>query len=111
MRRTLALLLAALFVLPGAARAEVRDTVPRTVVMTAYQIEFAALAGSVEAPVEYRINGSPFLTGTLAGKPVVLMQSGVSMVNAAMNTRTGQARRTGQLDLHVPERHHGDHRR
>ena len=87
MRRTLALLLAALFVLPGAARAEVRDTVPRTVVMTAYQIEFAALAGSVEAPVEYRINGSPFLTGTLAGKPVVLMQSGVSMVNAAMNTQ------------------------
>jgi adenosylhomocysteine nucleosidase len=69
------------------ARAQKLDEVPRTVVMTAFQPEWTALVGSIAEPREHRINGGIFLTGTLAGKPVVLMQSGVSVVNAAMNTQ------------------------
>lgn len=78
----IALLLSAL-----PASAQKLDTVPRTVVMTAFQPEWNALVGSIADAREHRINGGIFLTGTLAGKPVVLMQSGVSVVNAAMNTQ------------------------
>ncbi|AXB77259.1 5'-methylthioadenosine/S-adenosylhomocysteine nucleosidase [Novosphingobium sp. P6W] len=63
------------------------DITPRTLVMTAYQPEWNALVHAVTAPKEYRINGMTYLTGTLEGKPILLMQSGVSMVNAAMNTQ------------------------
>lgn len=63
------------------------DSHPRIAVMTAFPPEWAALVDSVDTPCEIRINGLTILTGTLAGKPVVLMQSGISMVNAAMNTQ------------------------
>ncbi len=69
------------------ALAQSRDATPRTVVMTAFPPEWDALIRSVDAPVERKINGLAFVTGTIAGKPVLLMQSGVSMVNAAMNTQ------------------------
>lgn len=69
------------------AAAQPRDATPRTVVMTAFPPEWDALIHAVEAPVEAKINGLTFVTGTMAGKPVLLMQSGVSMVNAAMNTQ------------------------
>lgn len=69
------------------AQAERLDPTPRTLVMTAYQPEWNALVHAVEQPVEYRLNGATYLAGTLEGKPVLLMQSGVSMVNAAMNTQ------------------------
>jgi adenosylhomocysteine nucleosidase len=69
------------------AQAEKLDPVPRTVVMTAFLPEWEALEHAVEQPKAYEINGLTFLTGRMAGKPVVLMQSGVSMVNAAMNTQ------------------------
>ncbi len=63
------------------------DATPRTVVMTAFSPEWDALAPAVQEPTEYAINGLKFLTGTLEGKPIILMTSGVSMVNAAMNTQ------------------------
>lgn len=63
------------------------DGTARTVVMTAFGPEWDALAPAVMEAKEYRLNGLTFLTGTLEGKPVVLMMSGVSMVNAAMNTQ------------------------
>lgn len=63
------------------------DKTPRTLVMTAYQPEWDALVHAVEKPREHNINGRVFLTGRMDGKPVLLMQSGVSMVNAAMNTQ------------------------
>jgi adenosylhomocysteine nucleosidase len=78
---------AMLAMLPAMASAQKLDDVPRTVVMTAFTPEWNALVGSVEHAQEHRINGGLFLTGTLSGKPVVLMQSGVSVVNAAMNTQ------------------------
>ncbi|WP_156255857.1 5'-methylthioadenosine/S-adenosylhomocysteine nucleosidase [Sandarakinorhabdus oryzae] len=86
MIRLLTLALAAIIAaLP--AQAQKLDDVPRTVVMTAIAPEWDALVGSLEGAREHRINGNIFLTGTLAGKPVVLMRSGLSMVNAAMNTQ------------------------
>jgi adenosylhomocysteine nucleosidase len=72
---------------PAAAATEPLDTVPRTLVMTAFAPEWDALAPAVEQPQTFRFNGLTVLAGTLAGKPVLLMQSGVSMVNAAMNTQ------------------------
>lgn len=77
----------ALFAVPGSALAQKLDTVPRTVVMTAYEPEWAALIGKVETPTTYTINGMDYVTGTMSGKPVVLMMTGVSVVNAAMATQ------------------------
>jgi adenosylhomocysteine nucleosidase len=69
------------------AQAAKLDAVRRTVVMTAFPPEWDALVKSVRRPKPYHVNGLLLLTGTMAGKPVLLMQSGVSMVNAAMNTQ------------------------
>jgi adenosylhomocysteine nucleosidase len=75
----------ALVAVPAAAKPI--DKTPRTVVMTAFPPEWEALVHAVERPKKYEINGNVFLTGRMAGKPVLLMQSNVSMVNAAMNTQ------------------------
>ncbi len=56
-------------------------------IMSAFPPEFKALVGAVKNPQSQSINGMTYVTGTLEGKPVVLMTSGVSMVNAAMNTQ------------------------
>ncbi|MFC3441841.1 5'-methylthioadenosine/S-adenosylhomocysteine nucleosidase [Sphingobium rhizovicinum] len=85
--RVLAFTLLALAALPAPALARKLDSTPRTVVMTAFPPEWDALVKSVDKPKSYKINGLTFLTGKMAGKPVLLMQSGVSMVNAAMNTQ------------------------
>lgn len=79
--------LALLALLSQPALAQKLDTTPRTVIMTAFAPEYEALVHAVEKPREYNINGLTFVTGRMAGKPVLLMQSGVSMVNAAMNTQ------------------------
>lgn len=84
--RALCIALCALL-LPVPAQAKPLDRTPRTVVMTAFAPEWDALAHTVVKPRTYKVNGLTFLTGTMAGKPVLLMQSGVSMVNAAMNTQ------------------------
>ncbi|MBJ7444059.1 MAG: 5'-methylthioadenosine/S-adenosylhomocysteine nucleosidase [Sphingobium sp.] len=86
MMRALCIALCALL-LPVPAQAKPLDRTPRTVVMTAFAPEWDALAHTVVKPRTYKVNGLTFLTGTMAGKPVLLMQSGVSMVNAAMNTQ------------------------
>jgi adenosylhomocysteine nucleosidase len=63
------------------------DQTPRTVVMTAFASEWESSAHSVERPKTYGINDLTFLTGTPSGKPVLLIQSGVSMGNVTMNTQ------------------------
>jgi adenosylhomocysteine nucleosidase len=63
------------------------DKTPRTLVITAFEPEWVALEGAVKGAKSYHMNGLTFLTGSIAGKPVILMESGVSMVNAAMNTQ------------------------
>jgi len=88
MMRAFRLGLAALLALAGSpAFAQKLDDTPRTVVMTAFPPEWNALVHSVDNATEHHINGLTIVTGTMSGKPVLLMQSGVSIVNAAMNTQ------------------------
>jgi adenosylhomocysteine nucleosidase len=63
------------------------DPTPRTAVISAFGPELAALAQATADKRVYADGGAVFTTGTLEGKPVVLFLSGVSMVNAAMNTQ------------------------
>lgn len=63
------------------------DETPRIAVMSAFQPELTLLLRQLQAPARHRINGVDFHTGTLQGKPVVLFLSGISMVNASMNTQ------------------------
>ncbi len=72
---------------PLQAAQQTLDDTPRTVVMSAYAPEWQTLLAATSDQTEYLINGNRFVTGTLAGKPVVLTLSGVSMVNAAMTTQ------------------------
>ena len=73
--------------LPAQVHAQQLDTTPRTVVMTAFEPEYEALVGAVADPHPFAANGTHFVAGTLEGKPVLLMKSGVSVVNAAMATQ------------------------
>lgn len=63
------------------------DETPRIAVISAYAPEIGLLLENVENPETHMINGVEFTTGTLAGNDVVTFLSGVSMVNAAMNTQ------------------------
>jgi adenosylhomocysteine nucleosidase len=84
----LALLVIALLWCGLAAQAAERlDPVPRTVVMSAFAPELAALEAATTDKQTYAAAGTVFTTGVLEGKPVVLFLSGQSMVNAAMTTQ------------------------
>ena len=61
--------------------------IQRIAVATAYSPELAALLPSLQDRQVQTINGRPFYTGTISGKPVVLFETGVSLVNAAMSTQ------------------------
>lgn len=58
-----------------------------TAIITAFPPEWDALAHLIAEPAETIVNGNRLVTGALDGHPVVLMQSGISMVNAAMNAQ------------------------
>jgi adenosylhomocysteine nucleosidase len=63
------------------------DPVPRIAVMSAYEPEWKALKANIGEARSHYANGVEFVTGTLAGRKVVLYLSGVSMVNAAMTSQ------------------------
>jgi adenosylhomocysteine nucleosidase len=63
------------------------DDTPRVAIVSAFEPEWKALVGSVENPNTYEDHGLRMVTGTLAKHPVVMLMSGMSMVNAAMNTQ------------------------
>ena len=63
------------------------DATPRVAVIPAFEPEWTVLKAAVEGAKSHQVNGVEFVTGTLAGRPVVLFLSGVSMVNAAMTTQ------------------------
>lgn len=69
-----------------AASAQFDDT-PRIAIVSAFEPELTLLFKKIEQPRKYSANGVEFTTGILQGKPVVLFLSGISMVNAAMNTQ------------------------
>jgi len=72
---------------PGTGTPVRLDETPRIAVMSAFEPELTLLLRQLQTPVKHRINGVEFSTGTLQGKPVVLFLSGISMVNASMNTQ------------------------
>lgn len=80
-----ALMIAALLLPVGAGAEEAPQ--PRIAVMSAFQPEIDTLLAATTDKAETVINGITFTTGILEGKPVVLMLSGISMVNAAMTTQ------------------------
>jgi adenosylhomocysteine nucleosidase len=63
------------------------DTTPRIAVFSAYEPEWKALEGAVEGPVSHHAHGVSFVTGRVEGRDVVLVLSGISMVNAAMTAQ------------------------
>jgi adenosylhomocysteine nucleosidase len=86
----MAALLAFVMLAPVPAVAEAGgklDTRPRTAIISAFEPEWIALGQNVTGQREYKVNGVRFIAGTMAGKPVLLFLSGVSMVNAAMTTQ------------------------
>ena len=74
------------FIQPALA-ADRLDGEPRIAVISAYEPEWLALKASTIDARSHHVNGVEFVTGTLAGREVVLFLSGISMVNAAMTTQ------------------------
>lgn len=58
-----------------------------TAVLVAFHPEWDALVGHIEQPRAETVNGRTLVRGTLAGQRVVLAETGVSMVNAAMTAQ------------------------
>jgi adenosylhomocysteine nucleosidase len=83
-----AMLLAASLPAPVSAEAAgLLDDKRRTVVMSAFPPELAALAGRTEVERKASVDGVEITLGRLAGQDVALVLSGISMVNAAMTTQ------------------------
>ena len=83
--RTIVAAMCLLLVFAAPVRAADRlDPVPRIAVMSAYEPEWKVLKAATGEAQSHYANGVEFVTGTLAGRKVVLFLSGISMVNAAM---------------------------
>lgn len=78
---------AASFALGLAALSAAASAKPRVAVMSAFAPEWGVLRDAVEGAETDVMNGVTFVTGSPAGREVVLFLSGISMVNAAMTTR------------------------
>ena len=63
------------------------DPTPRLAILAAYQPEIEALLPSLAEITEYQVNGVEFYTGKMEGVDVVVFLTGISLVNAAMNTQ------------------------
>ncbi len=64
------------------------DNSSRLAIISAFEPETKKLLREAQISDTYTINGRSFHLGKLANNEVVLFQSGVSMVNAAMTTQT-----------------------
>ena len=76
-------LLAGLAVAPDAHA----EAPARIAILSAFDPEWQTLKAQIHDARSETLAGHEVITGTLAGRPVVLTLSGVSMVNAAMNTQ------------------------
>ncbi len=73
---------------PAAARpACLTECTPRIGIVSAFGQEADILVGQTRSPRTWTINGNRFTTGVLRGVPVVIVLSGVSMVNSTMVTQ------------------------
>ncbi len=66
---------------------QVLENTPRLAIISAFEPELKQLLAQAEGKQRFEINGRSFTAGRLAGRDVLLFLSGVSMVNAAMNTQ------------------------
>lgn len=72
----------------AAPRACLSECTPRIGIVSAFGAEAAILVRETRGARTWLINGNRFTTGTLRGNRVVIVLSGVSMINAAMTTQT-----------------------
>ncbi len=72
----------------AAPRACLSECTPRIGIVSAFGEEAAILVKETRGARTWTINGNRFTTGTLRGNRVVIVLSGVSMINAAMTTQT-----------------------
>ena len=72
---------------PMPASTSASASMPRVAVISAFEAELAVLKAAVKNAQSQRINGVEFTTGELEGRSVVLLLSGISMTNAAMNAQ------------------------
>ncbi|CAN5238772.1 5'-methylthioadenosine/S-adenosylhomocysteine nucleosidase [soil metagenome] len=63
------------------------ECTPRIGIVSAFGAEADILVGQTTAKQTWTINGNRYTTGTLRGNRVVIVLSGVSIVNAAMTTQ------------------------
>ncbi|MGA0612404.1 5'-methylthioadenosine/S-adenosylhomocysteine nucleosidase [Caldimonas sp. KR1-144] len=86
--RSMALaLLACLAAVSGAQARCLTDCRPRVGIVSAFGAEADILVSETRSRRTHVINGKRFTTGTLRGNPVVIVLSGVSIVNATMVTQ------------------------
>jgi len=85
--RLLLISLLALMLIAARAASQPIDTTPRIALFSAFEPEWQALLAIVEQPVSHKEKGVDFVTGRVEGHDVVLVLSGVSMVNAAMTAQ------------------------
>jgi adenosylhomocysteine nucleosidase len=72
---------------PAARPACLSECTARIGIVSAFGQEAAILVGQTRSARTWVINGNRFTTGVLRGEPVVIVLSGVSMVNSAMVTQ------------------------
>ena len=63
------------------------ECTPRIGIVSAFGQEADILVGQTRSPRTWTINGNRFTTGVLRGVPVVIVLSGVSMINSTMVTQ------------------------
>ena len=83
-------LLSWLLAVPAALAAPVKclsDCTPRIGIVSAFGAEADILVAQTRGKRSWRVNGNRFTTGVLRGNPVVIVLSGVSMINATMVTQ------------------------
>lgn len=74
----------------------VASAAERTAILTAFQPEYDAIRARMTDVAVRTDRGAEYLTGRLGGREVIVGQTGISMVNAAMNTQL-------LIDLHTPK--------
>ncbi len=84
----LVLLLLGAGIVAAGPRACLTECTPRIGIVSAFGEEAAILVRETRGARTWTINGNRFTTGTLRGNRVVIVLSGVSMINAAMTTQT-----------------------
>ncbi len=78
----------AVWAVAGTVSAQSLDATPRTAIITAFTPEKVAMAKLLQDKKIYHLHGAELITGTLEDHPVLLTESGVSMVNAALTAQS-----------------------